>query len=285
MTTLNTPRYRPSAFIIGSMVLHVVAAAAVLLPLLWSQRWSAYWPYILATVAVNHAVLTLAGLWPKSQILGGNWMHLPPAGNNCPMLAAPNQAVVAITIDDGPDPAVTPRVLAILKAHKVQATFFCIAQRVAQYPELARSIVEHGHAIENHSERHAHTFSLWGPGKLRADIARAQTIIECAVGRRPQFFRAPAGLRNPFLDYALQKNQVHLAAWTRRGFDTRTGDADVVFKRLTQGLSGGDILLLHDSHCALTAQGEPVIVDVLPRLLTHIQDLGLRCVRLDQAAP
>jgi peptidoglycan-N-acetylglucosamine deacetylase len=289
MIVSSEPNYRPSAFIVVTLVLHIIAAGGFLLSTL-SPNFVSFlqsWPYILAALIANHIVLTLAGLWPRSQLLGDNWVHLPPAAHavapgvgkgGCVPLSA-----VAITIDDGPDPDVTPRVLAILKTYQVHATFFCIAQRVAQHPELARSIVEQGHTIENHSYRHAHTFSLWGPRQLRADIEMAQAVIEHTVGRSPQFFRAPAGLRNPFLDYALQKNKVLLATWTRRGFDTRTDNADVVFSRLTRALTGGDIVLLHDSHCAYTTHGEPVICEVLPRLLMHIQSQGLHCVRLDEA--
>ena len=126
---------------------------------------------MLGAVVVDHLVLTAAGLWPRSQLLGPNWTRLPGEA------AASRQ--VAITIDDGPDPQITPQVLALLQEHSVRATFFCIGERVERHKELAREIVRQGHAIENHSQRHLHRFSVLGPRAMAAEIARAQqTILE-----------------------------------------------------------------------------------------------------------
>jgi peptidoglycan/xylan/chitin deacetylase (PgdA/CDA1 family) len=198
------------------------------------------------------------------------------------MLRLPDEAArrgeVWITIDDGPDPVVTPQVLKILEAHNARASFFCIGQNVTANAALAREMIAAGHTIENHSECHRHNFSLLGPKGMRNEIARAQDSIEQASGYRPRYFRAPAGLRNLFLDYVLHDEGLRLASWTRRGFDTREKNGDVVLRRLTKNLAGGDILLLHDAHSALTANGQPVILDVLPRLLTHIAELQLKTV-------
>ena len=81
----------------------------------------------------------------------------------------------------------------------------------------------------------------------------------------------------------LARSGLHLAAWTRRGFDTREGDPARVLARLTRNLAAGDILLLHDGHAALTPAGRPVILDVLPTLLERIAAAGLRPVTLRQA--
>jgi peptidoglycan/xylan/chitin deacetylase (PgdA/CDA1 family) len=190
---------------------------------------------------------------------------------------------VAITIDDGPDPVVTPRVLDTLDAHGAVATFFCVGERVERHPELAQQIVRRGHAIENHSHRHRHNFSLLGPNAMRAEIARAQDCIIEITGSTPQFFRAPAGLRNPFLDPVLSSLDLTLASWTRRGFDTVNGDPDKVYGRLTNALRGGDILLLHDGHAARARSGTPVILDVLPRLLETLRERDLEPVTLRAA--
>jgi peptidoglycan/xylan/chitin deacetylase (PgdA/CDA1 family) len=217
-------------------------------------------------------VLAAAGLWPRSQLLGPNWTRLP----------APSSArgEVAITIDDGPDPAVTPRVLALLDEHRALATFFCVGERVERYAELAQEIVLRGHTVENHSQRHRHNFSLLGPGGMKAEIARAQDSIARVTGSRPRFFRAPAGLRNPFLDPALNSLELRLASWTRRGFDTVNGNAETVYRRLAKSLRGGDILLLHDGNAALGSAGVPVILDVLPRLLATLRAAKLTPVTL-----
>ena len=159
------------------------------------------WPWALGAVIANHVQLTATGLWPRSTLLGPNLTRLPPA--------AARRSEIALSIDDGPDPAVTPQVLDILDEHRVKATFFCVGRRVEECAELAREIVRRGHAIENHSYRHLNYFSLLGPRGLANEIERAQEAIGTITGRRPQFFRAPAGLRSPLLDPILTRLDLH----------------------------------------------------------------------------
>lgn len=252
----------------ASAAIHLGAAATVLL------RPRA-WPWALGAVAVNHGCLAVAGLWPRSRLLGPNWVSLPKGS------AA--SAGVAITIDDGPDPDVTPQVLSQLAEHRTRATFFCVGARVERYPDLARAIVDQGHDIENHSQRHRHDFSLMGPKGMSAEISRAQDSIFRVTGSTPRFFRAPAGLRNPFLDPILVRLQLRLASWTRRGFDTVRSNADGVYRRLTNPLQSGDILLLHDGNAARSRSGKPVILEVLPRLLDALAERNLQPVTLRSA--
>ena len=261
-------RWSPAPLLYGSAAVHLGAAAAIL-------SRPPVWPWALGAVAANHLVLAAAGLWPRSQWLGPNWTRLPAQAGAQPR--------VAITIDDGPDPDVTPAVLACLAAHRAPATFFCVGGRVERHPDLAREIVSRGHCIENHSHRHRHNFSLLGPGGMRGEISRAQDAIERATGGRPKFFRAPAGLRNPFLDPVLTHLELRLASWTRRGFDTVNGNADGVYGRLADGLQDGDILLLHDGNAARVRGGQPVIVEVLPRLLDTLARNRLQAVTLRSA--
>jgi peptidoglycan-N-acetylglucosamine deacetylase len=262
------PRWMPSPLLSASAALHVGAGLATLIR-------PRVWPWALGTVAASHVVLTAAGLWPKSQLLGPNWIRLPAH--------SVAHGEVAITIDDGPDPKVTPRVLSQLAHHGARATFFCIGERVERHRELAQEIVRCGHAIENHSQRHRHTFSLLGPSALQAEIVQAQDSIARVTGTTPCFFRAPAGLRNPFLEPVLFRLQLRLATWTRRGFDTVSGSPDAVYPRLVRSLQGGDILLLHDGNAARGPSGVPVILDVLPRLLETLHTRQLQPITLRAA--
>jgi len=261
-------RWTPAPFLLGSGALHLAAAAAVAIRPHW-------WPYALEAVLANHALLAAAGLWPRSTWLGSNWTRLP--------LAVAQKSCVALTIDDGPEPLVTPRVLDLLDEYGAKATFFGIGERVEQYPQLAREILHRGHALENHSHRHLHYFSLLGPRRMRQEIHRAQQAIGTITGQRPLFFRAPAGLRNPWLDPILSRLGLQLASWTRRGFDSVNSDVDSVFDRLARGLQAGDIFLLHDGHAARTRAGVPVIFAVLPRLLAALSAAGLKSITLREA--
>jgi peptidoglycan/xylan/chitin deacetylase (PgdA/CDA1 family) len=265
--TSTSRRWSPTPLIVAALLVH----PGVIIALVFNP---ACWPWALALAALTHLVLTAVGLWPRSRLLGPNWIRLPPD--------AIGRGEIALTIDDGPDPEVTPATLDILDRHHVRATFFCIGERARAHPELIGEIVNRGHAVENHSHCHRHHFSLFGPQRMFRDIAAAQDVLGQLSGRPPRFFRAPAGLRNPLLEPVLARLGLTLASWTRRGFDTRESRADVVLTRLTHQLAAGDILLLHDGHAARDAHGQPVILAVLPPLLEAIARAGLKPVTLDQ---
>ena len=140
-----------------------------------------------------------------------------------------------------------------------------------------------GHAVENHSQQHRHYFALTGYAGILRELQTAQDTLTTITGQRPLFFRAPAGLRNPFLDPVLTSLGLQLASWSARGFDTRIGDAERVNNRLLRGLQAGAILLLHDGNAAHTPGGTPVILEVLPNVLAAARAAHLRFVTLRQA--
>jgi peptidoglycan-N-acetylglucosamine deacetylase len=233
------------------------------------------WPLWLAGFVANHMILSTVGLVPRGTLLGPNLSLLPPSS------VARNE--VAITIDDGPEPDVTPELLRILAKHGASATFFCIGDRVRAFPELARRIAQSGHAVENHTRSHPYAFSLYGPRRLNREVAGCQADIASVVGDVPSFFRAPAGLRNPLLQPVLSGCGVRLVSWTRRAFDTVESDPGVVRRRLLRNLKAGDILLLHDGHAARSNDGRAVILDVLSDVLESIREAGLKPVTLRDA--
>ncbi len=261
-------RWRPGPWLPASAAWHLGMAAATLVA-------PAAWPWWLAGLAGNHALLTAAGLWPRSTWLGPNLLRLPAH-------AAARHAI-ALTIDDGPDPQVTPALLDALAADGVRATFFCIGERVLAHRTLARRIVAEGHEIENHTMHHRHDFACLGPRGLHAEIAAAQAAIEDTVGRAPRFFRAPAGLRNPLLDPVLHRLDLRLTAWTRRPFDTRIADPARIVARLARGLAAGDILLVHDGHARRMPDGVPAVLRAVPAFVTQARSRGLAFVTLDDA--
>ena len=256
-------RWKPTPLIRASLFLH--AAIAIFLVI-----QPAHWRIALAALLANHALLTLAGLLPRCDWLGPNWTRLPEACRNG----------IALTIDDGPDPVVTPQVLDILDRHDVKATFFCIGERALHHPDLCREIISRRHAVENHSQHHRHCFSLLGYSGYIRELKAAEATLTGITGQRPLFFRAPAGLRNPFLDPALAKLNLQLASWSVRAYDTRVSDAGRVARKLIDGLKPGAILLLHDGNAARTKDGTPVILEVLPIMLSAAHHAGLRFVTL-----
>lgn len=258
---------RRSAFLKASAVLHAGAGVGVAIA-------PAAWPLAAGAVIANHLAIAIAGIVPRCSLLGPNLTRLPPDAE---------RDVLALSFDDGPDPAITPTILDRLEASGARASFFCVGRRVERHPELAREIADRGHQVENHSYRHSHTFGFLGPARLRDDIARTQDAIERAAFRRPVLFRAPAGIRNLFLDPVLERLGLRLVSWTRRGFDTVSRRPQRVAARLFAGLAPGDILVLHDGPPVRRLRGPAVALQALSQLLDALDKRGLRSLPIAEA--
>lgn len=256
-------RWRPTPFLAGAVGVSAAALAGL-------AAAPARWRLALAALAASHAAMAAAGMTPRSRLLGPNLTRLPEA--------AARRGEVGLSFDDGPDPEVTPAVLDLLDRRGARATFFAIGRRVEAWPGLAAEAAARGHQVENHTYRHTPGFAFLGPRGMAREVGRAQEAIAAATGRRPALFRAPAGLRNPWLDPVLWRQGLALASWTRRGFDTVSAEPERVAARLLRGLAPGDVLLLHDGSAARGRSRRPVVLDVLPRLLDEIAARGLEAV-------
>src|SRR5271170_7278304 len=89
---------------------------------------------------------------------------------------------VVLTFDDGPDPETTPRVLDALDAEHAKATFFVIARKAEQHPELVREIQRRGHAIGLHSYAHDRLFALRSQRRVARDLARGAAVLKAITG-------------------------------------------------------------------------------------------------------
>jgi peptidoglycan/xylan/chitin deacetylase (PgdA/CDA1 family) len=260
--------WRRTRFVTVSAGLHLAAAAALIVQPGW-------WPWLLLGVAGNHAAAAALVLWPQNQALGPALVRLPPD--------AAARGEVALTFDDGPDPEVTPQVLALLTAAGAGASFFCIGKRAARHPSLVQAIAEAGHSVENHTLTHNLGFAFLGPNGLRREIDGAQRVLAAAAGRPPRFFRAPMGFRGPLLDRVLGRAGLRAVCWTRRGCDTLPRKPASVLRGLLRDLAAGDVLMLHDGNAARMPDGTPLVLAVLPELLAAIRARGLTAVSLAAA--
>jgi len=242
--------------------LHAGAAAALLLP--------GAWPWALGAVGLNHLALTAAGMVPSCRLLGPNFTRLPASH------ALRNE--VALTLDDGPHPDLTPQALALLAEHGARASFFLIGERAQRHPGLVRAILAGGHTVENHTHTHPLHFSTFGMAAQRRQILCAQQAIQ-AAGGQPRYFRPPVGLRNPLLDPVLAGLGLHHASWSRRGADGWLADPVRILRRL-DGVAAGEVLLLHDGTWRPDPGGRPPLLTVLPALLQRLRAQGLRAVPL-----
>jgi len=255
---------RPAPFLLFSAAVHLGGLAALVTA-------PAHWRLVLGLVVADQALLLAASLRPRSALLGPNLTRLPRpvAGDE-----------LALTFDDGPDPEVTPQVLDQLEQAGAAATFFCVGRRARAHPELIEEITRRGHRVENHSFRHSKLFFFYPPRLLAREIDRGQEVLERLSRCRPRYFRAPAGIRGPWLDLLLARRGLHLVSWTRRGFDTLDRDPSRVAGRLVRDLSAGNVLVLHDGDCARDRGGRPVVLEALPRLLEAMAARGLRSAAL-----
>lgn len=220
------------------------------------------WRVGLGAILANHALVAIAGLWPRSSLVGPV-ITRQPAGRG-----------VALTFDDGPDPDTTPRVLDLLDRYGASASFFCIGERAERWPDLVAETVARGHDVQNHSYTHPRAFALYGWRALTREVVRAQEVLEQITGRSPNLFRAPVGLRSPWLELILARHGLWLAAWTRRGFDTLLRDPAWVTSLLLRGLRAGDVLLLHDGSSSGSPRG-PVVLSALEGVLQALEGAGL----------
>jgi peptidoglycan/xylan/chitin deacetylase (PgdA/CDA1 family) len=180
---------------------------------------------------------------------------------------------IAITFDDGPLPHLTSSILEILKQHNVSATFFCIGNRVERHPEILKEVYAHGHAVGNHTFFHGKYFDLLPARKMSEELEQTDEAIMKTIGVKPRFFRPPYGVTNPNLAKAIKRGGYVTMGWSVRSFDTITPDTEKLYSRVVKQLKGGDIILFHD-YCEST-------IAILPRLLDHINKIGLKVVRLD----
>lgn len=182
---------------------------------------------------------------------------------------------IALTFDDGPDPATTPRLLAALAAADAKATFMLWGERVAAHPQLVRQVVSAGHAVGNHTHSHPNLEGLTA-AQVVAELSRADRAIEAASGVTPSFFRPPYGVVNAHVLAAANRPAV---TWRVDSEDWRTHDGERTYSRVLALVQPGDIVLLHD--------GLISTAEILPRLLCALTEAGYTMVTVPEllAAP
>lgn len=226
------------------------------------------------TIGIGAAALGLAAgafayasRWPSSQIFGRT------------LIAPPRPGEVALTFDDGPNPAYTPRLLDILAQHGVKATFFLVGQFALQESSLARSIVDSGHLIGNHSWSHPN-LSLTAAHRVREELTRTRDILEQITGNPASFFRPPFGARRPCVLRIARELGMTPVMWNAMTRDWSTPDPDRIANALVQKIEKSrrrgfaSNIVLHDGgHLALNTNRGPSIAAAEKLLVRYAQTL------------
>ena len=152
------------------------------------------------------------------------------------------------TFDDGPNPDITPQILAILKAHNIQAIFFCQGKNMRNQPDLVRQIISEGHRIGNHTMNHSPWFPFYPAGRMKKEISDCQALIVLIQPvETMRLFRPPFGVTNPNLKKALKDSGYQVIGWDIRSLDTMNIRSEILFKRIIRRIKPGSIILFHDT--------------------------------------
>jgi len=191
-----------------------------------------------------------------------------------------NPETIALTFDDGPNPAVTPALLELLDRHSVPATFFLVGKHVRANRELTREIAT-GHTIGNHTETHP-ALPLLSAQRISDELDRCDEAIHSATGQTPRWMRPPYGFRSPLLNGIVKRREgAGVVMWSRLCRDWKPQPTEEVARRL-QRVGGGDIVLLHDGDHSAARGDRHHTVKALAEWIPRWKDAGLRFVMLDE---
>ena len=182
----------------------------------------------LATAAGYHTMS------PTSQLYGRTFTGL-----------GADSRLLALTYDDGPNDPDTFRMLEVLQRHNVKATFFLIGRFVEQRPDIARAIVEAGHAVGNHTWDHPNLIFA-SATEVCLQLAQTQQSIFEATGVEPILFRPPFGGRRPATLRVARCLDLVPVLWNVTCYDWKAKSADEIVRHAEHQVRGGSVILLHD---------------------------------------
>jgi len=234
------------------------------------------WPIVVGAAAVAGSA-AWGAVAPSSQMFGPTVRHTSAAKK------------IALTFDDGPNPAVTSRLLELFDRHSVRATFFLIGKFVRECPELVQEISARGHLLGNHTDTHANLIFQSRAG-LREELERCQTAIAAAtLAAPPRWMRPPYGYRTPLLKSEVRRAGMQgVVMWSKIGWDWTPQPPERLIARLARaarpGRSHGDIVVLHDGDHRALGGDRHHVVTALEHWLPRWRDAGLEFVTIDCCA-
>ena len=237
------------------------------------------WPIGLSAGAVAAAALaTWGSVGASSELFGPVISHAADANT------------LALTFDDGPNPAVTPQLLDELDRHSARATFFLIGQFARACPELVREISARGHLLGNHTETHPNLIFQSRTG-IREELARCQEAIATAIkSKPPRWMRPPYGYRNPLLEGEVRRAGLRgVVMWSLLCGEWKHQSAELLIRKLGRIPHGsgrqGDIVVLHDGDHHVLNGNRQHVVAALAHWLPRWRDAGLKFVTIEESVP
>lgn len=238
-----------------------------------------------AAVVATAGVAAYGAVFPRAQLFG-------------PTICRTNSPrKLAITFDDGPNPAITPKLLDLLDRYQAKATFFLIGRFVRECPDLVQETAARGHAIGNHTESHQNLFKL-SPAQITVELRLCHNAIANTLGAPAKWFRPPYGFRNPWVIPAATELGCKTAMWTlipgdwlERPVERLVRRMEPIATRAERNLKGGagpgsgtgDVLCLHDGYHKELNYDRTRTLAALEHWLPRWRDLGLQFVTMDEA--
>ncbi len=230
-----------------------------------------------AAVAAGAGIVAWGAMHPAAQLFGPTIRRTP----------RPN--ALALTFDDGPNPAVTPRLLDLLERYQVRATFFLIGRFARACPELVREITARGHLAGNHTDTHPNLIWL-SRARIAGELERCQLAVAEACGSAPRWMRPPYGFRGPLLDAETRRQGLRgVVMWSLICYDWKPQPVSRLIGRLGRaGEKGsaarGDIVVLHDGDHRMLNGRRQHVVEALEYWLPRWRDAGMEFVTIDEVA-
>lgn len=153
----------------------------------------------------------------------------------------PNQPMIALTFDDGPNPISTPKILDTLKQYRATGTFFMLGSRAIQNPDLIRRMVQEGHELGNHSNTHANLPKLTD-AQIKDEFYITQDAIYAAGGEEATVFRPPYGASNNHINQLINRKSI---LWTIDSLDWKSRNVEAIKKEVLPYVKDGSIILMH----------------------------------------
>ena len=179
---------------------------------------------------------------------------------------------VALTFDDGPHPAFTPQLLAVLQAYHAKATFFVVGEQAERYPNLIRAEVAAGDDVGNHTYDHVSLVKI-PADYVGTEIKACGEVLDSITGKPAHLFRPPGGVYDSDIAQQSEALGYTMVLWTIDPGDYASPGDDVILDRTLGKITNGSIILLHD--------GIQQTIDVLPRILQFLKDHGYQTVTVD----
>jgi peptidoglycan-N-acetylglucosamine deacetylase len=181
---------------------------------------------------------------------------------------------IALTFDDGPNATLTPKLLDLLAAHQMKATFFVVGQNAADHPDILRRAIREGHEIANHSWSHPNLARM-SDESVRRELQKTDDAIFAAIGKHPTLLRPPYGSMT-----ARQKRWIHddfgyrIIIWDVDPLDWKRPGPSVVCNRILKETRAGSIVLAHDIH--------PPTIEAMPATFDQLDRKGFKSVTVSE---